>query len=106
MADYPDLPIRNTSTVSVNDGVKLSRADNGALRGVRSWTENKATLVLKHVLDADQRAVLDTFYAENATAEVTHDSPLASGAFVFAGPPQYTLLSTTHTEATVKLEAV
>lgn len=107
MASYPDLPALMGSNADTKDGLQIDRAVNGTARGRSLWAAQKnTTLNIKHVLDATDKATLDAFYTANRALEITYTSLLATGNYLFVGPPVYKIVSPTHVEASVTLAEV
>lgn len=91
MANYPNLPILDSSRITVMDGVIPVRASNGALKVRKLFTTDKAEFAIEHLLTKADWDTLKTFYDNNLAADVTFTWPgRPSSAYTvrFVGAPQ------------------
>lgn len=88
---YPSLPLLKSSTAERDGGFEPVRATNGALKVRRSYSTEKTTFRLEHILTDAQKTTLENAYLANRTLNCTLAWPVDGLNYTvrFAGPPQY-----------------
>ena len=108
MANYPSFGQLDSSQETIQDGLLISRASNGAARGRSLYAAKKRGFTVAHNLSAADKATLETFYDTNKALSVTFvwagDS--VSRTCIFPSPPKFTPLAGPRWEAEVALEEV
>jgi hypothetical protein len=92
MAAYPStatLPILDSSTTTVDDGLTPDRATGGGLKMRSMYASDKRNFQIKHELTTSQRDTLSTFYNTNKLLNVDFTWPGNSVTYVvrFAKAP-------------------
>ena len=108
MADYPTLDAAIASQVEIQDGKRFERADDGTARAVVTWSGEKRTWRLVHLLDATDAATLYAHYAAHIESTFNFDDPetATTYAVMYRSPPAISYPAPDLMSITVVLEEI